>query len=160
MKISLFYNKFPKTTIKNIIKYCDIEMFKKLYNIIDYDHNTKRSHKSICNSVLYSLKYGNLESFKYLLFKDPTLNIDSDYIQLAISYKQIFMACYISCVIYDSKYIKIIQQSNSLECSICLNTEQGDFIELNNCKHKFHKKCINMYIKSRITYCPNCRTQM
>ena len=42
-------------------------------------------------------------------------------------------------------------------CSICLDNE-GTWVELNICKHKFHKDCINRIEIDSVYKCPICRT--
>ena len=45
-----------------------------------------------------------------------------------------------------------------MECSICLeNLENHQYIKLVNCKHIFHKSCIDEWTKNHNT-CPLCRT--
>tara|TARA_A100001015_G_C15006654_1_gene721016 strand:+ start:904 stop:1419 length:516 start_codon:yes stop_codon:yes gene_type:complete len=46
---------------------------------------------------------------------------------------------------------------NDFECSICLDVvENNDFVKLINCKHIFHKSCIDEWQKINNT-CPLCR---
>ena len=47
-------------------------------------------------------------------------------------------------------------------CSICLEDIKFDDNSsfLCNCKHVFHKKCINRWITEYKNMCPNCRTKI
>lgn len=47
---------------------------------------------------------------------------------------------------------------NEDECSICLEEKQ-DVITVLLCKHKFHKNCIDKWLKIRLT-CPNCNEEV
>eukprot|EP00262_Sarcandra_glabra_P018140 TRINITY_DN643_c0_g1_i1.p1 TRINITY_DN643_c0_g1~~TRINITY_DN643_c0_g1_i1.p1 ORF type:complete len:235 (+),score=18.73 TRINITY_DN643_c0_g1_i1:39-707(+) len=66
--------------------------------------------------------------------------------------------------VISSLPIFIYKQSNgsddtSMECAVCLSTLEEEMMArlLPNCKHTFHAKCIDMWLKSNLT-CPICRT--
>ena len=42
-------------------------------------------------------------------------------------------------------------------CSICLDNLDNDMYELNECKHKFHSKCLITYLRTGNRTCPLCR---
>jgi len=46
-------------------------------------------------------------------------------------------------------------------CPICQDDESTDtkWCEVNNCKHKFHKKCMDEWLKVQKT-CPMCRSSL
>jgi len=44
-------------------------------------------------------------------------------------------------------------------CSICLGEETDKLVQL-NCKHTFHRDCIEEWHKTRQNTCPNCRSDM
>nr|GME20895.1 RING-H2 finger protein ATL33-like [Ipomoea batatas] len=48
---------------------------------------------------------------------------------------------------------------NESECSVCLSAfvDGEEISELNDCKHTFHAKCIDTWLRSHST-CPICRT--
>jgi|LauGreSBDMM110SN_4_FD.fasta_scaffold180302_1 hypothetical protein len=58
---------------------------------------------------------------------------------------------------------KIIKQKNTSTelCGICNNcfSEKEYIFTFNVCKHRFHKKCVNMYLKSNAlgTICYTCK---
>lgn len=72
-------------------------------------------------------------------------------------------SCYISKIIKNmlEKYllyenVKIFTPTNPQECSICLETDSENFLEL-KCGHKFHHFCFNIYSKDKNQIkCPTC----
>ena len=48
------------------------------------------------------------------------------------------------------------EQEEEDVCSICLDIFNDTDIHLTPCKHKFHKNCLNEWLKQRSS-CPNCR---
>ena len=50
------------------------------------------------------------------------------------------------------------QAETESECSICMDTINiGDLeTQLENCVHKFHEKCIKIWVKTAKNTCPNC----
>lgn len=58
------------------------------------------------------------------------------------------------------KYKKELPETESgAECSVCLSAfvDGEEISELNDCKHIFHAKCIDTWLRSHST-CPICRT--
>jgi len=49
----------------------------------------------------------------------------------------------------------IIEKKEKTECSVCLEEITNDLF-ITDCKHKFHKKCINQWY-DHSSECPNCR---
>ena len=46
------------------------------------------------------------------------------------------------------------------ECSICMDTfTDGDIIEMTECDHKFHAKCVQRWLLEK-SLCPECRTSL
>ena len=57
---------------------------------------------------------------------------------------------------YDDNLPELYSITNEIcYCSICLETSDTDTVKL-PCKHMFHKKCINKWIKRKKS-CPCCR---
>jgi hypothetical protein len=54
------------------------------------------------------------------------------------------------------KHIKALEDSKKDICSICLEFLDLKCIEITNCHHIFHAKCIYPWIQKCI-WCPNCR---
>ncbi len=61
---------------------------------------------------------------------------------------------------YTSIYKPISTIKENDICSICLekNTTQTS-VELNQCKHRFHTKCLRKCFRNKIICCPNCRVR-
>ena len=57
------------------------------------------------------------------------------------------------------KYKKITKCNIGQECSICLEQfKENQFVRTLNCKHVYHKKCIDKWInKYKKFHCPTCR---
>jgi len=59
------------------------------------------------------------------------------------------------------KYKKIKEINNLSECPICLEEfKQGEYYRKLECKHLFHKKCIDHWFKKDHSDCPMCRTKI
>lgn len=73
--------------------------------------------------------------------------------------------------ITTAQYLKLIERKNpasrfkaglkeeSKECSVCLSTfEEGEEIrKLKQCKHTFHKDCLDTWLRQDCATCPLCR---
>ena len=66
---------------------------------------------------------------------------------------------------YHSKKKKrlMIQQNFDIEeeCPICLEQlHKGEYQKVLDCKHCFHKKCIDRWFKKDNDFCPMCRLKV
>jgi hypothetical protein len=62
--------------------------------------------------------------------------------------------------IKEIKYKKVKECSDT-ECAICLDTVKvGEFEKTLECKHTFHKKCIDRWFKKDNDSCPMCRLKV
>ncbi len=53
-----------------------------------------------------------------------------------------------------------VDSSNPIECTVCLENIVEDACELKECKHVFHKQCVQLWFQKFQTTCPNCRAQV
>ncbi|XP_058739908.1 brassinosteroid-responsive RING protein 1-like [Vicia villosa] len=55
----------------------------------------------------------------------------------------------------------LAEDSKSVECAVCLNEFAGEeeIRCMTNCKHIFHKRCVDSWIDHDQKTCPLCRTQ-
>jgi hypothetical protein len=63
---------------------------------------------------------------------------------------------------YKKKYRTIIDGDKEIlnkNCSICLNSDLNELYVILDCKHIFHKKCIDNWFQ-RVRSCPNCRLEV
>jgi hypothetical protein len=58
-----------------------------------------------------------------------------------------------------SECFKVVEKSDSFNCSVCLENEDRQVISLNACNHQFHYDCINEWVKYNAK-CPVCRTDI
>ena len=58
---------------------------------------------------------------------------------------------------------KINRSNGQNECAICLSelsdTSNDKIVYLHECKHRFHKSCMNEMVRRRISRCPACRAE-
>ncbi|KAH7520662.1 hypothetical protein FEM48_Zijuj08G0169600 [Ziziphus jujuba var. spinosa] len=77
------------------------------------------------------------------------------------------------CVITTTQYLKLIEEKNPTrffserlrlelpECSVCLSEfEEGDKIRKLQCKHTFHRDCLDRWLQQYWATCPLCRTKV
>ena len=58
-------------------------------------------------------------------------------------------------------YKKVKENLTDLQCPICIeNFCVGEYHKTLNCKHIFHKRCIDRWFKKDHSDCPMCRTQI
>ena len=58
------------------------------------------------------------------------------------------------------KYHKV-KEENEAECPICLESlNKGEYEKVLECKHTFHKKCIDRWFKKDNDFCPMCRLKI
>jgi hypothetical protein len=56
---------------------------------------------------------------------------------------------------------KKVKENNETECPICLDQIKiGEFQKVLDCKHCYHKKCIDRWFKKDNDYCPMCRMKI
>jgi len=53
-----------------------------------------------------------------------------------------------------------VDSDNPIECTVCLENIVEGACELNNCKHVFHKQCVQLWLQKFQTTCPNCRAEV
>jgi hypothetical protein len=62
--------------------------------------------------------------------------------------------------IKNIKYKKV-KEENENECPICLDQiKMGEFQKVLDCKHCYHKKCIDRWFKKDNDFCPMCRMKI
>jgi hypothetical protein len=136
---------FPKTTLKNKKENLyDVENMNN-YTIIKIKNTNKCQKKQIIEFFniyketlnkqfyLFYSYYGNIETYS---------GSGKDFVN----------------VLQQNKLNKLnITKAPNDCCSICLDNE-GTWVELNICKHKFHKDCINRIEIDSVYKCPICRT--
>jgi|SRR5690606_22465803 len=103
----------------------------------------------------------------YKLFSNNNIPID-DYTAIKLVYKDkseyIYVPesqCYNNNVKHLYSLIKCKFSLKKKECPICLNLIKNDCFKIRTveCKHTFHKKCLNRWIKQNEN-CPLCRTKL
>ncbi|KAL2630087.1 hypothetical protein R1flu_014773 [Riccia fluitans] len=59
-------------------------------------------------------------------------------------------------------YIKSTTFDHHRECTVCLSEfcDMETVYELPQCKHTFHKPCLNQWLQHRRTTCPLCRSSL
>jgi hypothetical protein len=98
----------------------------------------------------YNIDYDDLNS---LIFLDITTRFASPVTDLEI--KNIRKA-----KIKKIKYHKV-KEENESECPICLESlNKGEYEKVLECKHAFHKKCIDRWFKKDNDFCPMCRLKI
>lgn len=59
------------------------------------------------------------------------------------------------------KYHKVKEEVVDTECPICLEQlHKGEYQKVLDCKHCFHKKCIDRWFKKDNDFCPMCRLKV
>ncbi|KAL7147259.1 hypothetical protein ABFS83_06G096400 [Erythranthe nasuta] len=53
-----------------------------------------------------------------------------------------------------------VSESCDDECAVCLTVMRGELRGLENCRHVFHKDCIESWIDKCKTTCPVCRSDL
>ena len=60
---------------------------------------------------------------------------------------------------YSDFIISLDEQLEDSICVICFEELEEEVVRLENCEHKFHKKCIKTWLKEK-PICPICRTEI
>lgn len=60
---------------------------------------------------------------------------------------------------YSDFIISLDEQLEDSICVICFEELEEEVVRLENCEHKFHKKCIKTWLKEK-PICPTCRTEI
>uniref|UniRef100_A0A6N2LL55 RING-type domain-containing protein n=1 Tax=Salix viminalis TaxID=40686 RepID=A0A6N2LL55_SALVM len=56
---------------------------------------------------------------------------------------------------------KLTRQQDSVECAICLaKYSEGEGVRKLNCKHTFHKDCLDKWLQKCLATCPLCRAKV
>lgn len=51
--------------------------------------------------------------------------------------------------------------SESKDCAVCLSDfEDGEMVRKLNCKHTFHRDCLDKWLEEYLATCPLCRTKV
>ncbi len=80
-------------------------------------------------------------------------------LEIVINHKK--EKCNLKKIKLNLKKIKEIDPLIESVCSICLeNYKKNEFYRTLCCKHVFHKKCIDHWIKKDHLNCPMCRTEI
>ena len=54
---------------------------------------------------------------------------------------------------------QVFQEEGEIECSICFaNYDIGDVLRVLRCKHRFHKLCVDPWLRQERNVCPLCLT--
>ena len=121
-------------------------------------------------SVIYPCAYYNTRCFEierflvdyerlsltlqnYYNYIDFTENFKSDDTQ--ISFNDFMNTEYDCCICYDT----IEQNENAIEQNETQRV-RGNLFRLKNCKHLFHKNCLEKHIETNNRLCPMCRTEL
>lgn len=69
----------------------------------------------------------------------------------------------------SNHYKKVVQDlyekaKAQVECSICLETIESKDLEMTNCGHSYHKRCLELFMEAnqyeRYVPCPECREKV
>jgi len=113
-------------------------------------YNTPTTNNFINEEHDYNIEYDDISS---LVFLDITTRFASPITDTEI--KNIRTK-----KIKNIKYQKI-KEENESECPICLETlNKGEYEKVLQCKHTFHKKCIDRWFKKDNDFCPMCRLKV
>ena len=56
---------------------------------------------------------------------------------------------------------KLTRQQGSMECAVCLSKfSEGESVRKLNCKHTFHKDCLDKWLQKCLATCPLCRAKV
>lgn len=56
---------------------------------------------------------------------------------------------------------KLTRQQDSMECAVCLSKfSEGESVRKLNCKHTFHKDCLDKWLQQSLATCPLCRAKV
>ncbi len=134
------------------------------------------------SSVIYPYAYYNTRCFEierflvdyerlsltlqnYYNYIDFTENFKSDD-DTQISFNDFMNTEYDCCICYDTiepNENAIEPNENAIEPNenaIELNGDRGNLFRLKNCKHLFHKNCLEKHIETNNRLCPMCRTEL
>ena len=146
-------------------------------NILNIYHNQERSTRnpnriplSQLRTTLSSRYYNTPPQGGYQIDEEHEYNIDYDDIsslifldittRFASPVTDIELKNIRKGKIKNIKYKKV-KEENENECSICLDQIKiGEFQKTLECKHCFHKKCIDRWFKKDNDCCPMCRTKI
>jgi hypothetical protein len=153
----------------------DLGKFKEPYALITNSNVTlmKSYDVPVYGIENTYVKYGILSEDPFYVEIYPTSKTNGYFVLIILACMVcIFVAktmCKI-CYIHIRNYVKMQkrmktrkyhEESNSLlnsNCTICLDdfVEDENLVELTQCKHVFHKECINTWFNTKHT-CPNCQ---
>ncbi|KAJ6908058.1 E3 ubiquitin-protein ligase RHA2B [Populus alba x Populus x berolinensis] len=55
----------------------------------------------------------------------------------------------------------LTKQQDSMECAVCLSQfSEGESVRKLNCKHTFHKDCLDEWLRQCLATCPLCRAKV
>ena len=117
-----------------------------------------------CNSEIYNLNdivnnFKKLKKYDHLIIVQDNPNRTTAIIRLDKSKKNYSKKDF-TFHLPKSKRVNLKNKLDDIECSICKETffKNEFFRELPECKHIFHKKCIDQWFyKSQSYNCPYCR---
>jgi len=132
----------------------------------DTHRNPNRIPLSRLRNTLSSRYYNDPPEGGYQINEEHDYDIDYDDLQ-ALVFLDVTtrFASPVSDNLKNLRKIKIksikhkkVKESKDTECSICLdNIKVGEFEKTLECKHSFHKKCIDRWFKKDNDSCPMCR---
>ena len=143
--------------VSNIPRKCDLQIVQADYRCSKYfPIRYAPAQKYVIKQNPYYIYYIQRPTpsvQKYIIKHNPTLEVairNPDSVEARKMFHQIFVEVPIDI---------------SFECAICIATEEEDLTyydevkTLTNCPHKFHRKCIGMWAKTKKT-CPICRAEI
>ena len=146
-------------------------------NILNLYHGRERSTRnpnrlplSLLRSNLNSRYYNTPPSGGYNVTEEHEYNIDYDdlnalvFLDITTRFASPLSDVDIKNIRKDKikkiKYHKI-KEENENECPICLEQfSLGEYQKTLDCKHCFHKKCIDRWFKKDNDFCPMCRLKV
>lgn len=139
---------------------------------LDTLNTTKEYNIPLLGLPENQIKFGVTEEYPFLI---EIYKIHNEF-QITIEYVIIFVlfilfcsSVYNSCfmriksILHNRKIMTSIPFNNesllNTSCTICLDDfdENSKLVQLNECKHVFHKTCINDWLKQKPS-CPNCQS--
>jgi hypothetical protein len=146
-------------------------------NILNLYHGRERSTRnpnrlplSLLRSNLNSRYYNTPPSGGYNVTEEHEYNIDYDdlnalvFLDITTRFASPLSDTDVKNIRKDKikkiKYHKI-KEENENECPICLEQfSLGEYQKTLDCKHCFHKKCIDRWFKKDNDFCPMCRLKV